>query len=71
MSAIKTIDYVVNYKIDRDTPQHEMTFRNQSAAIAFAFTIEVEGGVAMVIRREKETPFSGRSKMSLDDDSFN
>ena len=67
---MKTISYVVNYKTDKHTPQHEMNFSSQSAAIAFAFTVEQEGGVAMVIRREKETPFSGRNKMSFDDEPF-
>ena len=67
MSAFKTITYVVTYKTDRDTPQHEMSFRGQSAAIAFAFTIETEGGVAMVVKKEVETPFTGKNNSSFDD----
>lgn len=68
-TGFKTVTYVVAYKTDRDTPQHIMTFSNQAAAVAFAFTVEVNGGVSIVTRKEQETPFSGRNHIDNDFDS--
>lgn len=67
MSNVQTIEFIVTYKTDKNTPQHTMPFRNQAAAMAFAFKVEVEGGVSMITRRIKEEPLSGRPPLTFDE----
>lgn len=67
MSNIQTIEFIVTYKTDKNTPQHTMPFRSEPAAWAFAFKVETEGGVSMVTRHIKEEPLSGRRPLTFDD----
>lgn len=70
MSNITTIEFIVTYKTDKNTPQHTMPFRNESAAMRFAFQVEVEGGISMITRRVKEEPLTGRPPLSFDPNEF-
>lgn len=63
---MKTILYKVTYKTEPNRPQHHQEFHHEQAALAFAFSIEVDGGVAVLTKVEKIDPLARSNNPDLD-----
>ena len=64
---MKTITFEVSYKTEPGLPKHTQTFNHESAATAFMFHIETNGGISVMQRVERNEPIK-RTSMEEDYD---
>lgn len=53
-----TLEYKVTYKDAPKEPQQQRTFNTKEAAIAYAISVETDGGMAVVTTAYKPSPIS-------------
>lgn len=53
---MKTIQYEVAYRTEAGMPKHIQIFNHESAATAFMFHIETNGGISVMQRVERNEP---------------
>ena len=65
---MKTIKFEVSYKTEPGLPKHTQIFNHESAATAFMFHIETNGGISVMQRVEKTEPIQTRTNLDNDYD---